>query len=87
MSLGLYGGSDKEKERIRDVVAAYADQLEGFEPSDGPEQSENLVSTEFELTDRQPDADNDEFVDAVAEEMTRLIEFYHPKLVEEVGSE
>jgi hypothetical protein len=26
-------------------------------------------------------------VDAVAEEMVRLIQHYHPKLVEEVGSE
>jgi len=42
------------------------------------------VSIEFELTDRQPDADDDEFIDAVAEEMTRLIEFYHPKFVKEV---
>lgn len=87
VSLGLYGGSDKEKERIRDVVTAYADQLEGFEPSDDPEPSENLVSTEFELTDREPDADDEEFVDAVVEEMSRLIQHYHPILVEEVGSE
>lgn len=44
----------------------------------------NLVYLEFEMLDREPD---EEFVEAVAEEMTRLIQHYHPKLVEEMGSE
>jgi len=84
VSIGLFGGSDEQKESIREVVMENADQLENYKTSDEPEPNSNLVYLEFELTDRQPDADDDEFIDAVAEEMTRLIEFYHPKFVEEV---
>ena len=41
-------------------------------------------SIDESLSNRHP---GEEFVDAVAEEMVRLIQHYHPKLVEEVGSE
>jgi hypothetical protein len=92
VSIGLYGSEEdeevaREKDRVREIIAAHADELEGFETGDEQTPNSNLVYIEFELTDRQPDADDDEFVDAVTEEMTRLIEFYHPKLVKEVDSE
>jgi hypothetical protein len=84
VSLGLWGSDEAEKERVRRVVAEHADALEGFETSDEHEPTNNLVYLEFEMLDREPD---EEFVDAVAEEMVHLIQHYHPKLVEEVGSE
>ena len=36
------------------------------------------------MLDREPD---EEFAEAVAEAMVRLIQHYHPKLVKEVGFE
>lgn len=82
--IGLWGSDDDEKDRVREVVASHADPLEGYETSDGHKPNNELVYLEFEMLDREPD---DEFVDAVAEEMVHLIEHYHPKLVEEVRSE
>ena len=89
ISIGLFGSDEdeevaREKDRVREVIAAHADELDGYETSDEQTPNSNLVYLEFELTDRQPNADDDEFVDAVAEEMTRLVKFYHPKLVEKV---
>jgi hypothetical protein len=91
VSIGLFGSEDdeevaREKDRVREVVAAHANELDGYKTSEESKPNSNLVYLEFELTDRQPDADDDEFVDAVAEEMIRLVEFYHPKLVESQNS-
>jgi hypothetical protein len=68
----------------RGPLAAHADELEGYETSDEHRPNSNLVHLEFEMLDREPD---EEFVEAVAEEMVRLIQYYHPKLVKEVGPE
>lgn len=81
VSIGLFGSDKDEKDRIREVVAAHADELDGYETSDELTPNSNLVYLEFEMLDREPD---DEFVDAVVEEMIRMIQHYHPKLVEEV---
>ena len=86
ISIGLFGSDEEEKDRVREVIAAHADELEDYKTSDEQAPNSNLVYLEFELTDRQPDADDDEFVDAVAEEMTRLVKFYHPKLIENATS-
>jgi len=84
VSIGLFGSDEEEKDQVREVVAAHADELEGYETSDEHRPNSNLVYLEFEMLDREPD---EEFIEAVAEEMTRLIQHYHPRLVEEVGSE
>lgn len=89
ISINLFGSEEdeevaREKDRVREVVAAHSGELDGFETSDEQNPNSNLVYLDFELTDREPDADDEEFVDAVSEEMTRLVKFYHPKLVEEV---
>lgn len=89
ISIGLFGSEDdgevaREKDQVREVIAAHAAELEGFETSDEHRPNSNLVYLEFEMLDREPD---EEFVGAVAEEMTRLIQHSHPILVEEVGSE
>lgn len=81
VSIGLFGSDEEEKDRVREVIAAYADELDSYETSDEANPNSNLVCLKFEKVDREPD---DEFVDAVANEMTRLVRFYHPKLVEEV---
>lgn len=86
VSIGLFGSDEEEKERVREVIAAHANELDGYETSDEPNPNSNLVYFEFELTDREPDADDEEFVDAVSEEMARLVKFYHPKLVEGASS-
>jgi len=83
VSIGLFGSDEDEKERVREVVEAHADELEGYETSDEHRPSSNLVHLEFEMLDREPD---DEFVDAISEEMARLVKFYHPKLVESQNS-
>ncbi|MFC7323580.1 hypothetical protein ACFQMF_03175 [Halorubrum rutilum] len=84
VSIGLFGSDTDEKDQVREVVAAHAGELEGYKTSDEHRPNSNLVYLEFEMLDREPD---EEFVEAVAEEMTRLIQHYHPLLVEEVGSE
>lgn len=81
VSLGLWGSDEEEKNHVREVVAEHADALEGFETSDEHKPTNNLVYLDFEMLDRQPD---EEFVDAATEEMVRMIQHYHPKLVEEV---
>jgi len=83
VSIGLFGSDEEEKDRVREVVAAHADELKGYETSDDHRPNSNLVYLEFEMLDREPD---EEFVDAVTEEMVRLVEFYHPKLVERQNS-
>ena len=84
VSIDLWAADDEEKERIHEVVSDHADKLEGYETADGYQSTKNLVYLEFEMLDREPD---EEFGEAVAEEMVRLVEFYHPKLVEEMGFE
>jgi len=89
ISIGLFGSEEdeevaREKDQVREVVAAHADELEGFETSDEHRPNSNLVYLEFEMLDREPD---EEFVDAVVEAMTNLVRHYHPKFVKEVGSE
>jgi len=81
VSLGLWGADEEEKDRVREVATEHADALEGFETSDEYEPTKNLVYLEFEMLDRQPD---EEFVDTVAEEMVRMIQHYHPRLVNAV---
>jgi hypothetical protein len=84
VSIGLFGSDEDEKDQVREVIASHADELESFETSDEHRPNSNLVYLEFEMLDREPD---EEFVEAVAEEMARLIQHYHPILVEEAGSE
>ena len=84
VSIGLFGSDEDEKDRVREVVAAHAGELEGYETSDEHRPNSNLVYLEFEMLDREPD---EEFVEAVAEEMSRLIEFYHPKLVDRISNQ
>lgn len=84
ISIGLFGSDEEEKDQVREVIAAHADELEGYETSDEHRPNSNLVYLEFEMMDREPD---EEFTDAVVEAMTKLVRHYHPKLVEEVGSE
>lgn len=83
ISIGLFGSDEEEKDRVREVIAVHADELEGFETSDEHRPNSNLVYLEFEMLDREPD---EEFVEAVVQNMTAMIQHYHPKLVEEVGS-
>jgi len=78
VSLGLWGSDEEEKERVREVVDEHANALEDFDTSDEYEPTNNLVYLEFEMLDRQPD---EEFVDAAAEEIVRLAQFFHPKLL------
>jgi hypothetical protein len=82
VSIDLWSADDEEKQRIHEVVSDHADELEGYETADSYQPSRNLVYMEFEMMDREPD---EEFVDAVSEEMTRLIRHYHPLLVEEAS--
>jgi hypothetical protein len=82
----LFGSDEEKKERVREVIAAHVDELDGYETSDEPNPNSNPVYFEFELTDREPDADDEEFVEAVSEEMVRLVEFYHPKLTNQFTS-
>lgn len=84
VSIDLWGSDEEEKERVREVVAAHADQLEDYKTSDEQSPNSNLVYLEFELTGREPDADDEEFVNAVVDEMVKLVQHYHPKLVEQV---
>ena len=72
----MCASDEAEKERVREVVAEHADALDGFETSDEHEPTNNLVYLEFEMLDREPD---EEFVEVVAEEMTRLIQHYTPE--------
>jgi hypothetical protein len=80
VSLGVWGADEDEKDRVREVVAEYADSLDGFEASKEHQPSNNLVSLEFERLDRQPD---EEFIDTIVDELVRLVEYYHPRLVKE----
>jgi len=84
VSIGLFGSDEQEKDRVRDVISKYADQLEGFQTNDEHRPNSNLVYIEFEQLNREPD---EEFIDAVVESMTKLVRHYHPKLIEEVGPE
>lgn len=83
VSIGLFGSDEDEKDRVREVIAAHVDELAGFETSDKHRPNSKLVFLEFEVLDREPD---EEFVEAVVEKMSAMIQNYHPKLVEEVGS-
>jgi hypothetical protein len=78
LSIGLFGSDEDEKDRVREVVAAHARELEGFETSDEHRPNSNLVYQEFEILDPKPD---EEVVDTVAEEMIRMVRHYHPKLL------
>jgi hypothetical protein len=84
VSIGLFGSDEEEKDRVREVISRYADQLEGFQTSDEHRPNSNLVYIEFEQLHREPD---EEFIDAVVESMTKLVRHYHPKLIKEVGPE
>jgi len=83
VSIGLYGSDTDEKNQVREVVTAHADELEGYETSDEHRPNSHLVYLEFEMLDREPD---EEFIDTVSEEMSRLVKFYHPKLIESQNS-
>jgi len=84
VSIGLFGSDEQEKDRVRDVIAENADELEGFQTSDEHRPNSDLVYIEFEQLDREPD---EEFVDTVVESMTELVRHYHPKLIEELDPE
>lgn len=79
VSLGLWGSDKAEKKRVREVVAEKADELASFETSDEHAPTNELVYLEFEMLDRDPD---EEFIQVVADELTRLIRFFHPKLID-----
>lgn len=80
VSLRLWGADEREEQRIHDVVTEHVDSLDGFEPVDGT--TNTLVTLTFELTDREPEADDKEFINAVVDAMTKLVRHYHPKLVD-----
>lgn len=81
VSIGLWGSDENEKDRVREVIASHADELEGYETSDEHKPNKEVVYHEFEIVDREPD---EEFIKEVSQEMTRLLECYHPKLIEEL---
>lgn len=83
VSIGVWGGDEDEKDRVREVVAEYADELDGFETSSDYRPNNNLIYKRFEITDRHPDG---EVLDEIAEELAKLIKFYHPKFVEEIST-
>ncbi|MXR51365.1 DUF91 domain-containing protein [Halovenus sp. WSH3] len=79
--LGVHGGSDEEKQRIYEGIVSHVDDLDGFEQvAETPKAT--IVAEEMEVTKEDPYSD--EIVEETASELARLIEFYHPKFVEEV---
>jgi hypothetical protein len=81
VGISLWGSDEEEKRQVREVVASHAGQLEGYDETDEP--TADLVGTVFEITNGEAD---ENFVRDVADELVRLMEFYHPKLVSEVSN-
>lgn len=78
-----YGGSKDEKQRVFEIISEYVDELDGFERvSDSP--GTGIAAKEIDVSER--DAHSDEVIREIASELTRLVEFYQPKFVEEFAS-
>lgn len=83
VGIRIWGNDEGEKQRVLDVVAEHADELSGFESSVERGSTQTLIEKVYERTDREP---TEEFVETVAKDMARLVEFYHPKFIDEFGS-
>ena len=78
--VGVSGGSDEEKQQSYEMIISYVDELDGFEQvAETPKSA--IVAKEIEVGEKEPYSD--ELVEETASELARLIEFYHPKFIEE----
>ena len=82
--VGVYGGEDREKQRVYQIIDEHIDEIDGFEMvSEEPKQA--IAATEIAVADKDPYSD--EVVEETVSEVVRLVEFYHPKFVEEFRDE
>jgi hypothetical protein len=70
---------DEDVEIVQDVLATHAHEKEMYVAETGT--PSRIVSREPPITISQKDADT---VEEIAEELVALVEFFHPKLVNEV---
>jgi hypothetical protein len=73
--------STEQVEHVQSVLAARTDEEEMYTEEDNPSR---VVQRDPPITISEKDADT---VEEIADELVSLVEWYHPKLVEEVGSE
>ena len=81
LRISLWGGEEHEKQQIREEIRAHSDELDDFNINDDPGANSRILYRTIETGDTEGD---NEFAERVAQEMARLVKYYHPKLVGDV---
>lgn len=82
--VGVYGGDDREKQRVYRVVDKHIGLLDDFKMvNEEPKQA--IVATEIPISGEEPYSD--EVVREIVSKVVQLVEFYHPKFIETSGDE
>ena len=81
IDLIVWGGSEKERDQVREIVAQHEDELDQFDLTDGFEDSMIVLRHGVNI-----DHMNDVVITEIAATLVELINNLHPKLVKETGT-